>query len=954
MPEHTETLQSLAFDGVLSLWQGVLVGGLLAALAFWNLFRVPSDARRRIAPVLWLLRVSAIALVVWMLLGPVRQTIVRRTIPKSFAVITDVSHSMDAVDPPDKKADIHWAAATGADSASALLASCDKALAAAAMARDDLQWLLKNQANGQAGAPQPERTRAKVAAAGRAASTAVTLTQTVVHLLEEGRDAVGSDLIARGKDIAAALVAARVDQIAALLSSDESRPILLDRSAIDALEEWQTQLSRGVRALGQLSDRIAERLVETKAGSSSAAGRSGTAIARRDKVDQLLKAAEKSWSSNREEKPRIRHYTFDRDVRVVNNDEASGTSDRKEQNSKATPSAPKTNPAGKTPVPVTNLSSPLERVNRDSGEQGIQAVLLLSDGRHNDPAAEDPRLAAKSLGDIPVYVLPIGTSQMQRDVILHHLEPPIAVVEGDQIVVEAIVSAYECAGEKLVVELSEANSVIDRQEIDVPSVRRDSRIRLTTPAKKVGRHEFALAVKPIKGEASDANNSATFGVDVIDATLRILAADSVPRWEFRYLIRLFERDKRITFDEVLFEPSPKGAAELGPEVQLPHDLEGWSRYRLAILGDLSPAQLDEQSQRSLREYLVDRGGTVIVIAGTQSMPQAFAGMPLSDLIPVSTSSQIDPSQGYELSLSAEGRMNPAMQLADQPDATNQVWKDMSRQLPIYGLSSYCIPKPAARTLISASPATGTDADTGDKAFLCWQSVGRGRVVYVSAPAVYQLRMKFGDRYHYRFWGQLLRWAVARDLSQGSKTVKLSTDRSRASVGENLQVVANLSDPDGRPVSNAEMRVQASIDGNALSLIPLAADPKIPGRYLGELTPTEEGTLLLQAMGADVTQLLEREGIKNPITTSITVDPMQSVETEDTRANIPLLNQIARLTGGQVVAPAAVSQLVDLLDLDPSVHEETRRSPLWNRWSFLSLICGVLAVEWSLRKLTGLP
>jgi hypothetical protein len=124
--------------------------------------------------------------------------------------------------------------------------------------------------------------------------------------------------------------------------------------------------------------------------------------------------------------------------------------------------------------------------------------------------------------------------------------------------------------------------------------------------------------------------------------------------------------------------------------------------------------------------------------------------------------------------------------------------------------------------------------------------------------------------------------------------------------------------------------------------------------MGEFSPTEAGAMSLEAFGADVTQLLQSEGFSDKVQTSIVVDPLQSPETEDTRTNIPLLRQIAKLTGGQIVPPTAVEQLIKLINLDPTVREETVRGPLWNRWIYLWLIVGVLTVEWTIRKSTGLP
>jgi hypothetical protein len=851
---------------------------------------------------------------------------------------------MEVIDPPDKAVDLRWQTASATDATGSLLSVGDRAVSAAAMARDQLEWLLRDVDRTS----HPERVRTHLETAGRAAAAAVRQSEAFGRLLDKEQATLGSELFARGKAVAAALAASGVDKIGSLVPRDASPLFVLKRDALDRLDPWHRELVQSVRALGQLTDRVANRLAENKGGSPPAAG--GTDVrSRREKIAQLVQAGEKSWLSGREGTTRIRHYAFDQQTVAMGTDAAtkSGNDDREGTSAPPGPPPKSTHQS----APVTNLSSALGRINRDATEAGIEAVVMFTDGRHNDPAAEDPRVVARSLSEIPVYVVPVGSNRTPRDLILHHVEAPRAVVEGDQLVVDAIVSAYDCAGEKCVVELSERNAVIDRQEFEIASARRDCRVRFATASKGVGRHDYSLTVRAVKGEAVATNNSADFGVDVIDATLRILVADDVPRWEFRYLIRLFERDKRVQYDQVLFQPTVSGPGENGSPAQLPRNVDGWSRYRLAILGDLSPTEFDQQSQKALKEYLVDRGGTVILIAGDQAMPQAFAGMPLADFLPVSAAQPQDPSQGFELALSAEGRFNPSMQIADPPDTTEQVWTEMSRQLPVYSLSPFCVPKPTAHTLINAAEAGSGKAD---KAFLCWQTVGRGRIVFLAAPTVYQLRMKYGDRYHYRFWGQLIRWAVARDLSQGSKTVKLLTDRSRVAVGESLQVMANLSDLGGQPVSNAEVRVQASTDGSAASSIELRPDPKIPGRYLAEISPTEQGTLTLSAFGTDVQQLLTSEGYSKPVATTVVVDPLPSVEMEDTRSNVPLLKQIAGLTGGQIVPPTAVGQLVELTNLEPGVHEETVREPLWNRWSFLWLFCGVLTVEWTLRKVTGLP
>ena len=313
---HTETLQSLTFDGPLAAWQGIVLGGILAALCFWTLFGVRRDARRKLGSVLFALRVVAIAVLVWLLLGPVRATTFRHFTPKSLAVVTDVSRSMNVVDPPDKQADLRWQSDGTTGSPPSLLSICDRAVSAAALARDQLGWLLRNADPTS----QTPRVRSALETSGRAATAAVHLAETFGRLLEEGQATLGPELVSRGKEVASVLVASGVDQIGSLVPRDASGPLVLDRDALDRLEKWHRQLVQSARSLGQLADRVANRLAESNGGSSAAAQRGTESLSRREKVDRLLTAGKTSWFSSRNGTGRIRQYAFDQQTVALADD----------------------------------------------------------------------------------------------------------------------------------------------------------------------------------------------------------------------------------------------------------------------------------------------------------------------------------------------------------------------------------------------------------------------------------------------------------------------------------------------------------------------------------------------------------------------------------------------------------------------------------------------------------
>src|SRR5262245_18760036 len=86
---------------------------------------------------------------------------------------------------------------------------------------------------------------------------------------------------------------------------------------------------------------------------------------------------------------------------------------------------------------LTNLSALLEQIGRSAASDRLEAVILLTDGRHNAPGARDQLEIAAGLGHLPIYIVPVGDDRLIRDLLVHHLEAPCAVAKDDKIVLEA-------------------------------------------------------------------------------------------------------------------------------------------------------------------------------------------------------------------------------------------------------------------------------------------------------------------------------------------------------------------------------------------------------------------------------------------------------------------------------------------------------------------------------------
>jgi hypothetical protein len=458
----------------------------------------------------------------------------------------------------------------------------------------------------------------------------------------------------------------------------------------------------------------------------------------------------------------------------------------------------------------------------------------------------------------------------------------------------------------------------------------------------------------VSDERTEENNASKADVHVMEDKIRVLVADNYPRWETRYLLNLFKRDDRVSFDQLLFEPQL--ASGPGLRSRFPTSLEEWAKYRIVILGDLLPAQLTAEHQRQLKAYVTEAGGNLIVISGREAMPGAFMNQPLGSILPIEPGNRPLPANSpFYLHLTDEGSMSLATQIADNPGTSERLWREMSERLPVYGLSEFSKPKPTAHSLIWASVSKNSfnPGETSTRSFLSWQYVGAGRVVYLAAPVTYQLRYRQGDLFHHRFWGQLLRWAIARDLAEGSPSVRLSTDKSRYEQGEPTQTSVRLRQLDGRPVTGADVKISAIQDGKLIQEISLREEAARPGNYSGALEQLPVGPVKLQVSGERVKALLDAENYRRPVETTVTIDPSGQLELRHPLANMPLLRQLADASGGMVIPPTGLEAALRALNLDPEVLESVTKKPLWNRWDLFWLFLACLSLEWAGRKYLGL-
>ena len=275
--------------------------------------------------------------------------------------------------------------------------------------------------------------------------------------------------------------------------------------------------------------------------------------------------------------------------------------------------------------------------------------------------------------------------------------------------------------------------------------------------------------------------------------------DGDPRWEFRYLHNLLERDKQVQAATVLFRQpflnlltQPYIAGTLtGQRNALRQQL---SRTDLLIIGDVSPAQVDAGVWELIEEAVSRDGMTVLFIPGRRDLPISFQ----SDHVVLFAAS-------HRLSVSGQRSSFVLQQRDSEQTMFRLTLSPEGLSLPMFQLSE----DPSVKaTTLSVSARTSVDLWSGSEAWCNRVGKQRRLPVWIS----HRNRRSFirimdlvrpsgwvstapgagvcapGDQWHYKFWGQLIRWAARNKSAAGNDDVRMTLSDVVVDESESVEAV----------------------------------------------------------------------------------------------------------------------------------------------------------------------
>ncbi len=607
--------------------------------------------------------------------------------------------------------------------------------------------------------------------------------------------------------------------------------------------------------------------------------------------------------------------------------------------------------------PATDIGQAIRAAVESDLSTPVAAVVVFSDGRFNrgEPVDVVARYAREKR--IGVWTVGIGDPSPPRNVAIAGVEAPGGAFVDDPVSIRARLRVEHAGEATVTVELAERNAVDGTWRV---VAERQVETGADEPASATFRHrlstagpvELAVRARPLEGETLLEDNAREFTVRGYDNQLRVLILAGSPGWDFRYLLRLLERDRTVNVSCWL-QSADTQAVRDGDTVidRLPRGCEELEAYDALVLMDPDAGGIDEAWAADVAALVARSGLGLLYAAGVKHTPSFVRSpqvRPILEVLPVAVDAgesdlllnemgHFQPT-AWPPSIPPPAAAHPVLALSDDALESRRIWSSLPGvywHYPVHRL------KPAA-TLLLESGDPRTRGPRGPAVLLATQFAGTGRTGFLAFDGTWRWRRQ-SDHCFNRFWIQLLRHLVEGRLAGEDRRGMVRAERDRYQAGETVVIEARLADDSAGPGAPAALQAAVGREGRDPISVPLAAQPGREGWYRGHFQAGEAGRyeIRLEPPPPAVGPPLRGE-------VRVVKPDLEFREVSLDKASLRLL--ASQSAGGQYLEVDEAGRLADLI---PARRTSTvvpgSIVPLWDRWWALALIVGLLGVEWSLRK-----
>ena len=598
----------------------------------------------------------------------------------------------------------------------------------------------------------------------------------------------------------------------------------------------------------------------------------------------------------------------------------------------------------------------------------LSGVVILSDGA--DASGEDITKLAFRMRDrrVPVHTVGIGSPEGIKDIEVVKVDAPRTAEEDFPVDIWATIRRKGYGAREVTLRLRDENRVVKTFNVNLNEERLTRRVRIKFIPRNPGTQKYMVEVPAETDEAVPQNNRKKFLLKVAPSKrVKILYVEGGLRREIGIIRRALENDPNIELTlRYLTSGTGIGGANSGTGHQF--DLYPTSRevlfdYDAIILGNIASSKFSRQQLENTVEFVRTRGGGFLMLGGSHSLgnhniEDSYINTPIAQVLPVELELGPPPSPtparrrfaspprrtqgtsptGYTLQLTAEGKADPLMALADEPRESAMRWE----QLPTIGSYSRVQRAKAGATVLAVHPTDRNEF--GNRILIATHNYNAGRVMVFTPVSSWnwQMQMSHEDDSHERFWRQTAKWLTTVQKDR----LKLDIPKTSYALKETVVINATAYDHQFELTNQAKIRVIITDDGGRKRDIPLEQVLGQDGLYTARFIPPRHGEYRVTLVGTLGGKSLGEQSGLFEVAESY-------AEFTNAELNAQLLQTLANTSGGRYYTLEDASQMVNHIPLVESATSRLVDEEVWDMPLIFAIVIFLFGLEWFLRKRRGL-
>jgi hypothetical protein len=464
--------------------------------------------------------------------------------------------------------------------------------------------------------------------------------------------------------------------------------------------------------------------------------------------------------------------------------------------------------------------------------------------------------------------------------------------------------------------------------------------------------------------------------------MKVLYVEGYRRYEYHYVKTLLEREsarvrgnKSVDLKVLLLEADPDFPAEDRSAIaEFPGRGELFG-YDVVILGDVNPQWGGPERKmtehlKDLADFVRERGGGLLVIAGERFMPHAFKDSPLRDVLPIDVAGGGDETRGeeaiqdgYRLELTPVGRMHPMFRFSPDERENDEIWAHLRE---MYWYADGYQPKRAAEVLAvhprlrrGGGEERPADGSPDRHPLVVQHFVGAGRALFLGFDETWRWGFREDQQRFNQFWIQAVRYLARSRPGRVELRVDRQTPYHR---GEPIKVMVRFPEEAPPPDPRADVKVvverrnPARPGDTEVRTLPLGKVLPSQGRDGDGKSDAERSTryyeaLLTQTPEGEYRFWLNEPAVPEPRPRAEARVLAPPGEMDRLRMNRTEMEKAALDSGGSFYTLAEADRVVGDVPVGARLTVNAPGPPyiVWNHFALFALALGLLTAEWVMRK-----